>query len=263
MKIFITSCDGRLNYAKKVQEMMKDSPYEYVFVYGKGNKHMLDPHIEIDEQEAYENLPSKTYFLVKYFMENHNDSQLLKMNDDTFLDFTKLRQYESAIQDYIGFFHDYELGRFNKFFHWYKVTNPAFKVFKRQVPLKYAEGAMYILSRKACERILQKGREFFRSLPETYLGEDLKVGLTLDCPDIVKWDIKHPNELNYEVTTDFMSIHPVSLLMFDKLKAAKTNEQKMEILRRYCSLNENALRIDFLTRTERELIGKSKDGDVS
>lgn len=261
MLLYITTCDERLSYAMKMKAMLARSPYPYVFVYGRGNRHRLNPYIEIPVKESYENLSSKTYFLVKHFL-TQNDPQLVKLNDDTFLDFDKLKRYESATQDYIGFFHSFHDARFSKFFHWYKVKNPAFRVFKQIVSCNYAEGAMYILSRKACERIVQFGEDYFTSTPETYLGEDVRVGMALDDPSIVKWDIKHPNDLDYEITEDFMSIHPVSLLMFDKLAEAETNEAKMEVLTKFYSLNENARRNKYLEAMEKELV-QNTDGDVS
>jgi hypothetical protein len=253
MKIYITTCSKKIAYTKRIKELLSNSPYEFFFVYGQGNQDKIEPFIEIDVQEAYENLPEKTFCLVEHFMKNFPDEKLVKMDDDNFLDTAKLKSYESVIEDYVGFFHAYELGEFGKFFHWYKMKNEEYKVFKKHFRLAYAEGAMYILSRKACQKIIDKGRDFFKNTPETYLGEDVKVGLCLDTPEITKKDIKLPNDLHYDITQDFLSAHPINLLVFDKLRNAKTNEEKMELLKQYNYLNENALRIEFLKKIKKNI----------
>jgi len=249
MKIYITSCDKRVGYARKVKDMLKDSPYEYFFVYGQTNTKKIEPYIEVDVQEAYENLPEKTFCLVEHFMKNFSDEKLVKIDDDNYLDVKKLGRYETSPEDYIGHFHEYKLHDwYDPYFHWYKMDNPEYKIAKKQFELNYAEGAVCILSRKACEKILKDGREFFKNTPETYMGEDIRVGMSLNDPFIVKKDIKISTGLTYEITEDFTAIHPVNLLVFDKLMATKTNEEKAEVLKKYDYLNENHHRLQFLKK---------------
>lgn len=249
MKIYITTCDKRIGYAQKIKEMLRGSPYEYFFVYGKDNTQKVEPSIEVDVKEAYENLPEKTFCLIEHFFNKFTDEKLVKVDDDNFLDVVKLKQYETALEDYIGYFHNYEQRNWHdSYFHWYKIQNPEYKREKKQFKLDYAEGAMYILSRKACEKVLKDGRGFFKNTPESYLGEDVRVGMSLNDDSIVKKDIKELIPLSYEITKDFMSIHPIGLLMFDKLKDAKTNEEKEEILIRFNYLNENIRREEFLKK---------------
>jgi len=183
-------------------------------------------------------------------MSNFKDEKLLKMNDDIFLDVEKLKLYEDVSEDYVGYFHNYEYPEYGEIFHWYKVQNPAYKVLKKTFKLLYAEGSTYILSRKACEKILKDGRKFFETSPENYIGEDVHVGMSLEDSSISKKDIKMPSELCYEITTDFMSIHPVSLVLFDKLKSAKTNEEKKTLLEKYNFTNENILRLNYLRKIQ-------------
>ena len=246
MKIYITTYDKRLSYAQQIKNMLKDCPYEYFFVYGKGNTQKLDPYIEVDVEEAYENLPEKTFCLVEHFLKTTKNDILMKMDDDVFIDLEKLKRYENIKEDYVGYFHAYELGEFGKYFHWYKIKNPEYKIFKRHFRLSYCEGALYFLSRKSCEKIIKDGREFYKNTPKTYLGEDVHVGMSLEDSAISKKDIKLITELQYEITEDYMSIHPISLSIFDKLKKSKTNEEKLEVLTKYNFLNENALRFTYL-----------------
>ena len=248
MKIYITACDKRLNYAKKIKEMLKDCPYEYFFVYGKGNTKKLEPYLEFDFEDSYENLTEKTFYLVDHFYKTFTDDKLLKMNDDTFLDIEKIKKYESCKEDYIGFFHSPIPNEYAKIFHWYKIENPEYKVFKNDITTTYADGSMYIINRNACKKILNCGIDFFKVTPTEYFGEDVKVGLALQDKSIIKKDIKYPAIALYEITEDFMSIHPTNVLMFDKLKIAKTNDEKMKILNQYNFINENLLRIQYLDK---------------
>lgn len=251
MRIYILTHGKRLAYAKKIKEILSDCPYEYFFVYGRGNTEKLEPFVEFDFDEAYENLPEKTFCLVEHFLKTSTDEKLVKMDDDNFLDWEKLKRFETAPEDYIGHFHRYGKGyKHDSYFHWYKIQNPAYKTLKPVFDLSFAEGAMYILSRKACEKITNTGREFFKNTPETYLGEDIKIGLCLKDDFISRRDIKQETNLHYEITEDFMSIHPVSLIVLEKLKSAKTIEEKSEILTRFNILNENVKRENFLRKIQ-------------
>jgi len=249
MKIYVTSCDKRVGYARKAKEMLKDSPHEYFFVYGKGNTNKIEPYIEFDFEESYENLAEKTFCLVEHHLKNFGDEKLLKMDDDNFLDVKKVGRYETAPEDYIGHFHNYQLHDwYDQYFHWYKVENPEYKRPKKTFELDFAEGGVFILSRKACEKIVKDGREFFKNTPETYLGEDVRVAMSLNDPSIVKKDIKISTGLGYEITEDFIAIHPVHMHLFGKLMAANTNEEKAEILKKYNFMNENIHRAEFFKK---------------
>ena len=250
MKIYITTCDKRLSYAKQIKEMLRNCPHEYFFVYGKGNTQKLEPYVEFDFQEAYENLAEKTFCLVEHFLKHFNDEKLLKMNDYTFVDLEKLKCWENVSEDYVGYFNSTGHDEIGTYFHWYKMENPEYKVLKRNVVLNFAEGSMYILSRKACEKILTDGRSAFTNTPSTYLGEDFRVGISLEHPSITKKCIKEPIDLPYEITEDFMSIHPVCSVMFNKLKEAKTNEEKKQVLIKYNFLNENLHRLEYLKKIQ-------------
>lgn len=250
MKIYITTCDKRANYAKKMKEMLADCPYEYFFVYGQGNTNKVEPFIEVDVVEAYENLPEKTFCLVERFMKDYPDETLLKMDDDVFVDLEKLKKYDSLTEDYVGYFHDYETSQYGAIFHLYKIKNPAFRIEKKCFKLQYAEGAMYFLSRKACSKVLADGRDFYKNTPETYLGEDVHVGMSLEDEIITKKNIKFHSELGYEITEDLMSVHPVNLIVFDKLKAAKSNGDKLKVLADYNFINDNMLRLKYLAKVE-------------
>jgi hypothetical protein len=249
MKIYIVSCDKRVSYALKMKELLKSSPYEYFFVYGKGCTKKVEPYIEVDVQDAYENLAEKSFRLVEHFLKNFSDEKIVKSDDDNFLDVEKLKLYETAPEDYIGHFHNYEMHDwYDQYFHWYKMQNPEYKVAKRTFKLDFAEGAMYILSRKACEKILKDGVGVFKNTPESYLGEDVRIAMSLNDDSIVKKDIKEDTQLNYEITKDFMSVHPVHLLIFDKLMSAKTNEGKAEVLKKYDFMNVNTHRAEFFKK---------------
>lgn len=248
MKILITTCSKRLAQAKYIKEMMAKCPYEWYFVYGRGNDKMLEPYITVDMDDSYEQLPLKTFSLIEHFVQNWpKEEKLVKMDDDTWVDFEKLKRYENAPEDYIGLFQKYEGGEYNSIFHWYKITSPEFRVPKANFTLSYADGALYILSRNACFTILSKGRHVYHNTPTTYQGEDVKVGMALTDPSITRRDIKFLNhQLNFELFEDFMAVHPVNFLTIKKLNELTTNRQKMDFLTKFNCLSENTLRLNQL-----------------
>ena len=111
----------------------------------------------------------------------------------------------------------------------------------------------YILNKKAAKVCYDKGYSFFDSTPETYLGEDTKIGMCLNREDITKQDLMFNENLMYETTKDLMFIHPVHVVLFDKLFQATNKEEKLKILKKYNFLNLNLKREIFLTKTIKNL----------
>ena len=70
MIFYITTYERSRNNALKVKEMLDKTNYKFYFVYGKDQKNKVEPYIEVDIEEKYENLPLKTYFLLEHFLKN-------------------------------------------------------------------------------------------------------------------------------------------------------------------------------------------------
>lgn len=251
MIFYITTYDGSVKNAEKIKEMFASTSYEYYFVYGKNQKQKIEPYIEVDCEEKYEFLPLKTYFLIEHFLQTNHD-YMFKMDDDTYIDFN-LFEPNKLTADYTGMFLSYPSDLKTSIFHWYTIHTPEYKIPMKTFDLSYAEGGAYILSKKAAKLCYEKGYNFFNSTPETYLGEDTKIGMCLNNDEITKQDLMYNRDLLYETTKDLMLIHPVHFTLFDKLHKAQTKADKLYILRKYYYLNLNFKRDIYLTQTAKML----------
>ena len=247
MIYYITTHSKNVHCAKKIKQMFLEKNCEYYFVYGLGSTEKVEPYIDIPSEETYANLPLKTYHILEHFLKT-NHTYMFKMDDDTFVDVEYFNN-QPFTEDYIGMFFDYPQDTRSSIFHWYKVGDSNYKIPKRTFKLRYAEGGGYILSKKAAQKCYEAGYDFFINTPETYLGEDTKVGMCLDSEDIIKLNLMRNAGMNYEITQNLDIIHPVHFLLFDKLIAAKTVEEKKSVLLKYNYLNANAQRDAFLTET--------------
>ena len=251
MIFYILTCEKNLKRAKQIKKRFEESGGEYYFVYSKDLQEKLQPYIEVDCKEAYEDLPLKTFGLVNHFLQT-NHSYMVKLDDDTFLDLNKIKKLNPK-EDYIGLFVNYTVSTKSSIFHWYKVDNEKYKIPKRVFNLMYAEGACYLLSKKAANTIKAKGRQFYENTPETYLGEDVKVGMALSGIDIITKNLRSKYEIFYEISDDYMIIHPVNEFVMEKLENCRNLEETKQILQKYNFLNTNLRRETFLTQKIKEL----------
>lgn len=252
MIVYITTYSKRISYAKKIKEIFEHSGLEYYFVYGKNNLTKLEPYIEMDCDETYENLPLKTYCIMDHFLQDLSRTRMIKINDDTYVDINRLKQM-TLTEDYIGSFVDYPTNLKSQIFHWFKVNSLDYKVKKQTFNLSYAEGSFYSLSRKAAEIILKHGRIFFTSTPETYLGEDTKVGMCLANANITKKDITTYKLPYYEIMDDYTIIHPVHHTLFNKIKNTSNQKELVDLLGRSLMINDNVLREIYLEKQIKNL----------
>lgn len=244
MIFYITTHENNVVYANKIKELFAKTKYEYYFVYGKNQKQKVEPFIEVDCDEKYENLPLKTYYIVEHFL-NSSYKKMIKMDDNVFVDFSKFHP-ETIEEDYVGMFMDYAQDERSSLYHWYKISTQEYKIPKKTFSLKYAQGSCYLLSRKAALICYKHGKKFFENTPSTYLGEDVKVGMCLSSRDIKILDLFKSYNILYETGKDLMVIHPIHFILYDKLFAATTEQEKIKILNDYNFLNDNLKRDIFL-----------------
>jgi len=229
--VFITTYNknvGRINtientWAKKLKE--KNIPYFFI---SGDNLEVNAPTIKLNDfVESYEQLPLKSFHLFKESL-NYEYDYILKADDDTFLNIDLLNG------DILKF--DY-IGKFNNpsnapNLHYYK-CNDNFKVPKKAAKYKYAEGGMYILSRKAVQKIVELPEKTFINTPENYKGEDVLVGDILHGDDFTKLDIKDvelSKKLNMDITKNGLSLHPVHSIIMPKIYNLSFDEQIKKLL---------------------------------
>lgn len=245
MIFYITTHDGNIKAAEQIKTLFENKNVEYYFVYGREAKQVVEPCIRVDVEEAYENLPLKTYFLVEHFLKSNHDV-MVKMDDDTYVDVDKLIADPNG-EDYIGFFVTYTKSDKNSIYHWYKIKTESYKIKKPSFNLRYAEGSLYFLSRKAAKAVYDIGQEFYENVPEFYIGEDIKVGMCLtDTKEFLQKDITKPWMPYYEISEDFSIIHPVHPILLGKLAVCKTQQEMMNQMLKYMFLNDNLKREKYL-----------------
>jgi len=250
MIFYITTHEKNIEQAKVIKAVFEKTDYEYYFVYGKGNTLKLEPYIEVNCNEVYENLPLKTYYITEHFIKSDHD-YMMKMDDDTYVDLNKLKN-TTFTEDYIGMFLNHTVSAKNSIFHWYKIKTEEFKVQKPVFDMYYAEGGGYFLSKKAAHAIYDAGEEFFINTPSTYMGEDVKVGMCLAHDDIIKKNLMNNCKLFYEMADDCLIIHPVHTAIYNRLVECETEEGKRQILMSNNFLNTNVKREAYLTKILKE-----------
>lgn len=259
MIFYITTHDGNFEAASQIKTLFEGKNVTYYFVYGRGAKNKVEPFLEVDVEEAYENLPLKTYFLIEHFLKNTQDDILIKMDDDTFVDVDKIIN-SSHKEDYVGLFVKYTKSLKNSIYHWYKIKTESYKIQKPSFDLSYAEGSLYFLNRKASQAVYDYGYDFFVNVPEHYIGEDIKVGMCLPESQFTRKDITKPHLPFYEISEDFSFIHPVHPSLISKLKSCKTREDMISYLNRFKFLNDNIKREIYLSK---ELSRLSNEKSIS
>lgn len=255
MIYYITTYDKNRHAAQIIKSHFDNTSVSYFFVYGKGCINPLEPYIEVDCEECYEQLPLKTFLILEHFLKSGH-THMSKVDDDTLIDIEKSKTIITT-EDYVGIFETPDNTIKNRIFHWFKIQNPLFKVPKKVTSnISYAQGACYFLSRHAAEIAYNKGREFYVNTPQSYLGEDVKIGMALTDERVIKKDIKSKESLLYEIAENFLFIHPVHFLIYNKLDLASA-EEKLLLLKKYNSLNANCKREVYLTNIIKSLSSES------
>jgi len=242
MIYYITTHSKSFLQALEIKKLFNKTHYPYFFVYGKNSTNKIEPYIEVDIEDAYESLPLKTYHLIKHFMTTPYD-RMIKMDDDTYINFNTL---PDLIEDYIGIFVKYKNDTKSKIYHWYKIKNEKYKIIKTAPCVQYAEGSFYSLSKKAAKIITDTNIEYFINTPETYIGEDIRIGLQLQDSSVSKRDITEYFVPYYETTKNIATIHPVHYSLFDKITACKSPSDIINILNSHKLFNHNFKREIYL-----------------
>lgn len=219
---------GRVNtiqstWANKL--LQNNIPYYFI----SGDDMCTDaPFIHLKQcTESYEQLPLKTFHALNASL-NYDYDYLIKVDDDTLLNIDLLT-HDILQFDYIGKFNT---PAYAPNLHYYK-CNDTFKVPKKAAKHKYAEGGMYILSRKAVEKVVSMPQQMFVNTPDSYQGEDVLVGDILHHDAYTKLDIKDDalsKKLNMDVTRGGISLHPVHSILMPKIYNLNMDEQIKKLL---------------------------------
>jgi hypothetical protein len=250
--VLIFSCKKNLDRCVAIQQSwlqdLKQNHVEYFFV-SADELDIQEPQIKLKNfTECYEQLPLKTFLTLKQIC-NYNFTHLIKTDDDVYLNIKKLIKTLSQNVDYSGKFN--LKGTDASMIHYYK-CNKQFKTPKKQAHHDYAEGGMYVLSKKAAKHIASHDQNAFINSPKTYKGEDVVVGELLSNEQFIKLDLTDnlSDKLNMDITINDISYHPVHKSLMHKLYKAKTTSNRIHILVANAAKNDYNKRDIFIRKYE-------------
>jgi hypothetical protein len=250
--VLIFSCKKNLDRCLAIQQSwlqdLKQNHIEYFFV-SADNLELQEPSIKLENfTECYEQLPLKTFLTLKQIY-NYKFTHLVKTDDDVFLNIKKLIATLPKNVDYSGKFN--LKGVDASMIHYYRCSGE-FRTPKKKASHDYAEGGMYILSKKAVKYIVSCDQETFINLPKTYRGEDVAVGELLNNEKFTKLDLTDSlsDKLNMDITRNDVSYHPVHKSLMHKLYEAKTTNERIDILVANTAKNDYNKRDIFIRKYE-------------
>lgn len=257
--LYVYTTSGRKNYAKEQNKILKN--IEYYFVYNNSTDSKIEPFLNFNDKEAYENISLKTFNCFNHFLSTTKEF-FIKINDDCALDTLKLEKNFNEFKDFdvIGGFiannynncSNFDLFK-AKYIHSFKLKNINMKP-KKVLNISYPEGSFYILSRKAVDKILSKFKksDFSQNLDE-FVGEDMTIGGFLNHfkSELKFLDIKVNTDLIMDITKDFISTHPLKSIFLKKFINIEDNK-KMEFLKNINFSNEYLEKEEYLKRIYNE-----------
>lgn len=158
-----------------------------LFVYGndghavprrEGNKLILAA------TESWGNLPNKIYELYQYCAKNFDFEYLFKIDDDVCVDPEKLLAYPTQPIDYGGrfnYFSESNVVNYGERFH-------QTKGYQGNFPSQYANGSLYVLSRRAVEKIISFSKSELEDCRLDPGYEDVMIGKCMESSN----DISRP-----------------------------------------------------------------------
>lgn len=256
--VLITTCKKNLNRVQAIEntwaKILQKRKILYFYV-----TYDFIPSVPLlklkNHKECYEQLPLKTFLALKA-IQDIKYTHVIKLDDDTFFDYTKLSSNLYKF-DYVG--------KFNKIsnsetVHFYKVkTN--YRMAKRPAKSEYAEGGFYMISKKAVKKILSQTEESFINYPDNYKGEDVLVGELLSLKKFKKLDLntQYSEKLNMDITKNGLSLHPVHYSLYNDIYCKPEFLDKLHILQVNYAKNDYNKRDIFLKLYEKNSsIGTSR-----
>lgn len=242
--LLITSCSKleeramnqikNLTYFKTVLEQKNIIPY---FLVNKDfNKKILKEfnYIEYNEEEKYTDLYKKLIYGFKQLYKKIDFDFLIKIDDDTFIDFNQINIGAYKDLDYIGYFIENDSNEGTILVNFLSILNSVnlYPPFCKELK-NYAAGSCYILSKKAINIIINFLIPY--NLDSYYINEDQLCGYIMQANKVITRDIsiKTPfTKTNNIFLTEF-SAHPISNIIFKKLIGKSLNSLE-NIYTKFC-----------------------------
>jgi hypothetical protein len=225
--ILITTCRKNIQKQELLRAVLKNSGIEYYFLLGGSDRTFLKGDtLHIDVIDTYEMLHLKVVKGLLFFRKHKKN--ILKIDDDSFLDIKRLKEYNFNF-DYGGFFHHSGRGPFT--YHAEKVTDKRYSsTIESNLIYDFCNGGGYFLSLKAQKLFFKNyktSEEYSNHLRFLKGREDRLIGQTL-YPFfknlVIKKDgyslTKHKENFIFSAFNDAI-IHPVEEDIFKKMTKYK------------------------------------------
>lgn len=175
-------------------------------------------YIEYNKEDIYTNLYKKLMFGYKHIFNNVEFDFLIKIDDDTYIDFNSINVDVFKDYDYTGYFivNEPSSGSITINFLSNIESINLYPPFCRDLK-RYAAGSCYILSKYAVKILINY--LFPHNIESFYINEDQLYGYILQIHNVTVKDISIKTDFtktNNIFLTDF-SMHPVNSIIFKKL----------------------------------------------
>lgn len=216
--IAICTCKTKILSALEYSKIIKNYTDNYFFYHGENEIKNVKFKC-LNTSDCYSKLTHKTYKMLEYSL-NFEFDHLIKIDDDTFLNFNTLKNANfnginyggnlSSLENHLLYFEKYK----NYLISQSYIKDISFN-YKKKLSnnFKYAQGNFCILSRNAIIKILNEivNDNLYKEIPQ----EDISLGYLCNKLDIIPTDL-NSKDLQYYHTTPF-SIHPVKPVLLKKL----------------------------------------------
>lgn len=243
MKNFILAvgtCVHNLHRALHLQSNFKKYNFDnYYFYHGEG----ISPNnrfIKLNISDCYSELTKKTYEMLKHFYKNYEFDYLIKIDDDTFIDISTLRELNVEGFDYIGSTSTLQnhLNNF-EFYKEYLLS----KSLKKDIDFNYKEhltdftyvlGNFCILSKNIIRKILEfyDKNELCKKIPQ----EDISVGYA--CSNINANLLDLSENVPYYHIAKNISYHPVPFILQSLFFSLPSKADRIKVCKRFIQLNK-------------------------
>ena len=166
----------------------------------EGNK------LTVNCKEAYENLPEKVYRFFKFCHQELEFDYILKVDDDSYVDFNRLLSFDLREADYIGYFQGMGDEQITRTWHYGKCSDKSLEVpYEGAYIADWARGGGYILSRKAVDSLVRTAAGSYKAhiFEDKMVGDALAsdstiINLHAECVEFGVVNPLHPHNMVYE-----------------------------------------------------------------
>jgi hypothetical protein len=237
----ICTCQQNLKKAEYLQKLLcKFNVKNFYFYHGEG----ISPNssfLKLNVSDCYSELTAKTFKMLKTIQDKHFD-YLVKLDDDTFLDFKELEKLDLKEFDYIGGASSLEQHLNNFIFYKKYLINYSLKKninfdyrYKLHNNFEYIMGNFCILRKDIIKNLLNvyDVDGVCREIPQ----EDISVGYACNKINARILNLAENISPFYHITRNNLSYHPIPIFLHN-LFFNKSKEERLSFCNKFLPLNK-------------------------